>query len=184
MNALRTAFRRAPRIQFPDPASDVDEMGSLLARCADGEVDAFGIVYSTVASRVYGLMVSIVGPGGASEELTRSVLLEVWDAAGEHGSTIESDEAWIMSRAHLRAVECRRQTVGSRGEAGWPEVVGQLADGGGVLESLGQEDAALLGLIYFGGFTRSEMSARADCEGIDVAQAALRALRSLDVAYR
>ena len=129
-------------------------------------------------------MVSVVGPGAASEELTRSVLIEVWNAAGEHGSTIESGEAWIMSRAHLRAVEYRRQMVGPRGEAGWPEVVGQLADGGGVLESLGQEDAALLGLIYFGGFTHSEVSARADCEGIDVAQAALRGLRALGVVYR
>jgi RNA polymerase sigma-70 factor (ECF subfamily) len=83
------------------PAVAVDH---LLARVAQGDIEALAAVCDQVAGPVYGLVNYIVGDWARSEQLTEEVLLEVWRTASRFDPAAGSGLAWIVAIAQRRAV--------------------------------------------------------------------------------
>ncbi|MHA7285949.1 ECF RNA polymerase sigma factor SigK [Arthrobacter sp. MDT3-44] len=84
----------------------VCEVGSLLLRVADGDVQAFDELYERTSRRVYGLVRKVLVDAEMSAETTQDVFLALWsDDAARFDPIRGSGMSWIMTLAHRRAVD-------------------------------------------------------------------------------
>jgi len=72
---------------------------------ARGDTAAFDAVYEQIASSVYGIVWRVIRDPAQSEEVTQDVLLEIWRDASKFDPERGSAMAWVMTRAHRRAVD-------------------------------------------------------------------------------
>jgi RNA polymerase sigma-70 factor (ECF subfamily) len=90
----------------PHPVRQVCEVGALLMRVADGDVQAFENLYERTARRVYGLVRKVLVDAEMSAETTQDVFLALWlDGAARFDPAQGTGMAWIMTIAHRRAVD-------------------------------------------------------------------------------
>ncbi|WP_326963199.1 ECF RNA polymerase sigma factor SigK [Arthrobacter sp. PL16] len=98
--------------QQPDKQTDrqtdkqAGDIGVLLSRVGQGEVQAFEDLYTQTASRVYGLVRKVLVDAQISAETTQDVFLALWQgAAARFDPNLGSGMSWIMTLAHRRAVD-------------------------------------------------------------------------------
>ncbi len=90
-----------------EPSVSLEE---LLARVGAGDEEALTVVYGATASRVFGLVCTILGDRQAAEEVTTEVYTRVWEAAGTYRTSRGSALGWLLTMARNRAVDrCRRR---------------------------------------------------------------------------
>jgi RNA polymerase sigma-70 factor (ECF subfamily) len=94
--------RPEPERAQPGAAADLAAGLRLVAR---GDADAFDAVYDQVVASVFGVVRRVVRDLAQSEEVTQDVLLEVWRDAAKFDPGRGSATAWVMTRAHRRAVD-------------------------------------------------------------------------------
>ncbi len=100
----------AGAVTTSDPAERQGEhrtggLAVLLRASSQGDVDAFGQLYDALCARVYGLVLSIVGDTGPTEEVSRDAFVEVWRTAARFDEEGGNAVGWVMAIAHRQAVD-------------------------------------------------------------------------------
>ncbi|MEU2179609.1 sigma-70 family RNA polymerase sigma factor [Streptomyces thermolilacinus] len=87
---------------MPDGAADLAET---VARVADGDREAFAVLYDAVAGPVYGLVLRVLRDPAQSEEVAQEVMVEVWRSAARYAPERGGVTTWVLTIAHRRAVD-------------------------------------------------------------------------------
>ncbi|GAC1358531.1 MAG: sigma-70 family RNA polymerase sigma factor [Vulcanimicrobiaceae bacterium] len=142
--------------------------GPLMARVADGDLTAFGVLYDQYARLVYGVAMRILKNESTAEDVVQSVFMKV--LSEPHSFRSGNFAAWIARVARNRALdEIRRGSrtadlsvfaVGSAEEALDDVVIAKVeADRvREVLSSLPAEQRSTIELAFFGGLTHHEIA--------------------------
>ena len=100
--------RRGDPYAVPPPATD--DLGTLMARVARGDEDAFGSFYDALSGAVFGLVRRVLRDPVRSEEVTQEVFLQVWQKAPNFDAARGRARTWRSprpTRRTRRRPECR-----------------------------------------------------------------------------
>jgi RNA polymerase sigma-70 factor, ECF subfamily len=150
----------------------------LLTACARADRDAYARLYERYSSRVYGMIVTVLGRSADTEDVFQDVMLEIWKRAASYDPALGKPSSWILMIARSRAVDMmrRRKRQSDRLAAAQRELVTEEhAQSGGVpgdrpdnaenpqvadvLKSLPKEQATVIRLAFAHGLTREEIAA-------------------------
>jgi RNA polymerase sigma-70 factor, ECF subfamily len=153
-----------PRVAAIEPTDE-----DLLARVADGDRDAFGDLYTRYARAVLGLAMRRLGDRGRAEDAAQEAFASVWRAARTYRRDRGPVAPWLYAVA--------RNAIADRGRARIEppaEPVDTAADEPGppehaeqswlawrvhrALETLPDNERAVLELAYWSGLSQSEIS--------------------------
>lgn len=88
---------------------DFDD-AELVARVAEGDVEALGTLYDRYQRGVYALCARVTRDNGAAEEVTQEVFVRLWRGAGSFEPARGRVTAWLLGIAHNLALnEMRRR---------------------------------------------------------------------------
>lgn len=157
----------------------------LVRRIAEGDQDAFLMLYDRFAPRVYGLIIKIMGGPGArgsrgagseADDVLQEVMWEAWSRASRYDPSLGSVTNWLLlmarsrtidairkRRAHADAVDERaqRQNDLARAAALDPAATPDFANHRlrAALNELPPEQRAVITLAFLRGLTREEIAA-------------------------
>jgi RNA polymerase sigma factor (sigma-70 family) len=80
----------------------------VIAGMAAGDTDAAGELIRRYQRRVYGLAVTILGPGPEAEDASQETFLRVWRHAEAYDARRASVSTWLLSIAHNAAIDMAR----------------------------------------------------------------------------
>jgi RNA polymerase sigma-70 factor (ECF subfamily) len=145
-----------------------------LERTAQGDRLAFERVYAVTSSKLFGIVVRILGRRDLAEEVLQEVYIRVWQRAAEYNPSVGPPITWLVSIARNRALdEAKRKTMRSLDEL--PEVQQTsneddlLADYERkeersrvqtCLDGLEAETSEIVRLVYHYGMTSEEIAGR------------------------
>lgn len=146
-----------------------------MARMRDGELAAFEVIYDRHSGVAYSLAYRICGTRPAAEEVVQEAFLALWRSGARYDRTRGSVRTWVLGIVHNRAIDAlRRSLVHERrratddgleerlvsAERTETEVVhrDQAREIRAALEALPEEQARVIELAYFGGFTHTEIA--------------------------
>lgn len=89
-------------------------LASLMARIAEGDVDALATLYDETAPQVYGLARRILDDPAGAEEVTADVFVQVWQKAPRYDPARGPALPWLLLLARSRALDRRRSGVAAR----------------------------------------------------------------------
>lgn len=106
----------AVTIRGADDAADGfhDRADRLLEASARGDQQAFAELVDTLGPRVFRRIRAVLRDEAQSEEVMQDLFLEVWRQAARFDARRGGAVAWIMARAHARAVDRVRSVVADR----------------------------------------------------------------------
>jgi RNA polymerase sigma-70 factor (ECF subfamily) len=166
---------RAPlRHRTATPVDEADR--AVLARIANGELDALEELYDRYKTMAYSIAYRITNDVTLAEDVVQDAFLGAWRNAARYLEGRGSVKTWLLSIVHHRAIDAirrRRPTtqLPEREEAPpasltlpdvWAEVSAGLdADAvRGALAVLSNVQREAIELAYFGGLTQQEIAAR------------------------
>lgn len=146
---------------------------SLLQAVAAGDYDAFARLYDAQSGLVYAFCLRLLGDAAAAEDAAQEVFLKIWRHSARFDSERGSLRSWILAIAHrdcLDRLRARRPAASVD-----PADLGWVADPGAAPEeeALRSEDARVvrralatlapdqrraLTLMYYGGYSQSEIA--------------------------
>ncbi len=155
-----------------------EELAALVSASADGDSDAFAVLYDATSARIYGVVLRVLRSPDHAVEVTQEVYVEVWRQAARYQPKRGSVFGWMTTMAHRRAVD-RVRSVSSDAarddryahESAAPEVdrvwegVEQNLDVERVrraLQSLSAPQREAIQLSYFGGYSQAQIADRLD----------------------
>jgi RNA polymerase sigma-70 factor (ECF subfamily) len=149
---------------------------AVLARLADGELDALEDLYDRYKTMAYSIAYRITNDASLAEDVVQDAFLGAWRNAARYVEGRGSVKTWLLSIVHHRAIDAirRRRPTSDFPDADiatpaelrlpdvWPEVLARL-DAEIVQAALGalsvvQREA--IELAYFGGLTQQEIAER------------------------
>lgn len=147
----------------------------LMALVADGDSAAFGVVYDRHGTVAYSLAYRMCGRANQAEDVVQEAFLSAWRRAGSYDAARGSLRTWLLGIVHHRAVDALRRTGGdARRRVDSPveeldidagvHVADEVADrdrAGHVrsaMAGLPADQARVIELGYFGGFTHTEIA--------------------------
>jgi RNA polymerase sigma factor (sigma-70 family) len=162
------------RPRAPSPMDEADR--AVLARLADGELDALEDLYDRYKTMAYSIAYRITNDASLAEDVVQDAFLGAWRNAARYVEGRGSVKTWLLSIVHHRAIDAirRRRPTSDFPDADiatpaelrlpdvWPEVLARL-DAEIVQAALGalsvvQREA--IELAYFGGLTQQEIAER------------------------
>jgi RNA polymerase sigma factor (sigma-70 family) len=148
----------------------------VLARVADGDLDALEELYERYKTMAYSIAYRITNDPGQAEDVVQEAFLGAWRNAGRYLTGKGSVKTWLLAIVHHRAIDSvrrRRPTIELPEQESipppplrlpdvWGEVSARL-DADDVRRAMGalsdvQREA--IELAYFGGLTQSEIAER------------------------
>jgi RNA polymerase sigma-70 factor (ECF subfamily) len=138
--------------------------------------EAFEVFYDRHGGVAYSLAYRIVGEQGAAEDVTQEAFISIWRSGARFDRARGSVRSWMLSIVRNRAIDMLRSRAGkapklafdddaileqrpaeelTEEEAMRRETAGEVRD---ALGGLPGEQAKVLELAYFGGFSQSEIS--------------------------
>ena len=173
MDSLDDA-KRLPAGDGIAPATSAD-LTALMTRVAQGDRRAFATLYAATSSKMFGVLVRILGRGPAAEDALQEVFVKVWERGGDFDGAKGSVIGWMATIARNRALDDirRAKTSGAvafsedfepvaetehpldgreRGEA--------LARLMKCLDGLDDEKREIILLAYYRGVTREALAGR------------------------
>ena len=93
-------------------AADRDR--ALMARVADGDLDAYAALYDRWATDVYRLAARLLGSTAHAEDITQEVLLLAWRQADRYEPSRGSVRTWLLMLTHRRCVDRIRRERSTR----------------------------------------------------------------------
>ena len=156
------------------PGDDADR--AVLARVADGELDALQDLYDRYRTMAYSIALRITADASLAEDVVQDAFLGAWRNAARYVQGRGSVKTWLLSIVHHRAIDAvrrRRPTteLPDREDAPpptltlpdiWQEVAGNLdrAAIAKALATLSDVQREAIELAYFGGLTQVEIADR------------------------
>jgi len=147
----------------------------LLHCIAQGDQEAFLLLYDRFAPRVFGLVVKVMGRRPEAEDVMQEVMWEAWNRAARYDPNLGSPTTWLLLMARSRAIDAIRKL---RAAAGAIEERGQrqrdaqnstppdsslpdVADPRlrAALDALPPDQRVVIALAFFRGLTREEIAA-------------------------
>jgi RNA polymerase sigma-70 factor, ECF subfamily len=138
--------------------------------------EAFEVLFDRHGGAAYSLAYRIVGDRAAAEDVTQEAFISVWRSGARFDAVRGSVRSWLLSIVRNRAIDFLRSKAGkapkltfdddaaleqrpaverTEEEALKRETAGELR---GALDKLPGEQAKVIELAYFGGFSHSEIS--------------------------
>jgi RNA polymerase sigma-70 factor (ECF subfamily) len=150
-------------------------LDALMTRVADGDADAFSLLYDQTSPMVYGLALRVVRSEAIAEEVAQEVFLQVWRQSAGFDPGRGSVKTWIAVLAHRRAVDAVRRSQSARdresklpADPPAPDIAEAAISSDdrervraalGVLTDL---QSQVIEMAYFGGLTYREVAERLD----------------------
>ena len=148
----------------------------MLARVADGELDALQDLYDRYRTMAYSIALRITADAALAEDVVQDAFLGAWRNAGRYVEGRGSVKTWLLSIVHHRAVDAvrRRRPTSELPDMQtpppaaltlpdiWGEVAGNLdrAEIASALATLSDVQREAIELAYFGGLTQVEIAAK------------------------
>jgi RNA polymerase sigma-70 factor, ECF subfamily len=138
--------------------------------------EAFAVLYDRHGGAAYSLAYRIVGEAGGAEDVTQEAFISLWRSGARYDRTRGSVRSWMLSIVRNRAIDALRAGSGkapkltfddeavldqrpaaerTEEEAIRRETASELR---GVLGELPGEQAKVIELAYYGGFSQSEIA--------------------------
>ncbi len=149
---------------------------AVLARIANGELQALDELYERYKTMAYSIAYRITNDASLAEDVVQDAFLGAWRNAGRYIQGRGSVKTWLLSIVHHRAIDAvrRRRPVTSLPEREavpppaltlpdvWAEVAAVLDAEAvrGALAALSDVQREAIELAYFGGLTQQEVAAR------------------------
>jgi RNA polymerase sigma-70 factor, ECF subfamily len=138
--------------------------------------EAFAVFYDRHGGVAYSLAYRIVGERGAAEDVTQEAFISVWRSGARYDRARGSVRSWMLSIVRNRGIDALRSRAGKAPKLAFDddEILEQrpaeertdeeamrretASELRGALGELPGEQAKVLELAYFGGFSQSEIS--------------------------
>jgi RNA polymerase sigma-70 factor (ECF subfamily) len=138
--------------------------------------DAFEVFYDRHGGVAYSLAYRIVGERGAAEDVTQEAFISIWRSGARYDAARGSVRTWMLGIVRNRAIDFLRSKAGrapkldfdddsilehrpaaeqTESEALQRETAQEVR---GALDELPGEQAKVIQLAYFGGFSHSEIA--------------------------
>ena len=138
--------------------------------------DAFEVFYDRHGGAAYSLAYRIVGERGAAEDVTQEAFISIWRSGARYDAARGSVRTWMLGIVRNRAIDALRSRAGrapklnfdddsilehrpaaeqTESQALERETAQELR---GALDELPGEQAKVIQLAYFGGFSHSEIA--------------------------
>jgi RNA polymerase sigma-70 factor, ECF subfamily len=151
--------------------ADEDLMG-LVRR---GNARAFELVYERHAAPAFSLAYRMMGSRAAAEDVSQEAFLSLWRSGARYDPARGSVRAWVLGIVHHRAIDAlRRAVVHDRRRTGDEGIAERLEAGErteleavrrseaetvrAAMRALPADQARVIELAYFGGFTHVEIA--------------------------
>jgi RNA polymerase sigma-70 factor (ECF subfamily) len=151
---------------------------AVLARIANGELQALDELYERYKTMAYSIAYRITNDAALAEDVVQDAFLGAWRNAGRYIQVRGSVKTWLLSIVHHRAIDAvrrRRPTtpLPEREDVPpsvltlpdvWSEVAADLDAEAvrGALAVLSDAQREAIELAYFGGLTQQEIATRTD----------------------
>ncbi len=137
---------------------------------------AFEILYDRHGGAAYSLAHRIVGSADLAEDVTQEAFLSIWRSGAHFDSTRGSVRSWTLGVVRNRSIDALRRQSGKAPKLNYDDDAAleaqpssKLTDSEairretasrvrGALKALPNEQAEVIGLAYFGGFSHSEIA--------------------------
>ncbi|MCG3126650.1 MAG: ECF RNA polymerase sigma factor SigK [Phycisphaerae bacterium] len=139
-----------------------------MVRIADGDRDAFRLLYDRHAARLHGLLLRLVGCRSAAEDVLQEAFWQIWSQASRFDASRGTAIVWIVLLARSRAHDYRRRQRRqppppvSQPGASEPgsEVVAREWAGlvSAALAQLPEEQRSAIRLAFYDGMSHSEIA--------------------------
>ena len=146
-----------------------------MARVADGDPAAFGVIYDRHSTAAYSLAYRIAGRRGAADDVVQEAFLSLWRSAERYDLRRGSVRTFILGIVHNRSIDgLRRSTVHDSRRASDEGIeerfaapdrtdaeVGRRDEAATVRQALAElpgDQQKVIELAYFGGFSQSEIA--------------------------
>ncbi len=156
-----------------DLARLADEELMVLVKRADPA--AFAVVYERHSTAAFSLAYRMVGKRSAAEDVVQEAFLALWRGSGRYDVTRGSVRTWVLGIVHHRAIDAlRRSVVHDRRRASDEGLEERFETGERTdvevarrdeaqtvrtaLRELPTDQARVIELAYFGGFTHTEIA--------------------------
>lgn len=149
---------------------------ALILLAAEGDADAFAQFYDVTSRIVFSIVLRVLRDRAQAEEVTQDAYLEAWTTAARYNATTASAKTWIITMAHRRAIDRVRSSQSSRNRdlkigirdlprehdhvAEEVEVHSEFARARAALAALTALQREAVSLVYFDGYTQSEVAER------------------------
>jgi RNA polymerase sigma factor (sigma-70 family) len=160
--------RRAPASPTDDPDRDV------LARIANGQLDALAELYDRYRTMAYSIAFRITNDAALAEDVVQDGFVGAWRYAARYVPGRASVKTWLLAIVHHRAIDAlrRRRPTSELPDRDavppasltlpdvWPEVAGRLLrlEILSALRTLSDVQREAIELAYFGGLTQQEIA--------------------------
>jgi RNA polymerase sigma-70 factor (ECF subfamily) len=95
-------------LRYARPVADA-ELVKWIAQVCERDEKALAALYDVLVSKVYGLVLRIVGQRQLAEEVTEDVFWQIWRQAPRFDVERGSPRAWVMTMARSRALDALRR---------------------------------------------------------------------------
>jgi RNA polymerase sigma-70 factor, ECF subfamily len=169
-----------------------DPLGSLLARCAEGDHAAFRQLYDLKSGHLYGFALRLTRQPQLAADAVHDTLMQVWHRSARFDASRGAAEAWLFTLLRYRTIDILRSRRREEYEAEPREIADGDADALALL-SAGEDAAALrrclqaleatqrraVTLAFLDGLSHPELAARLQAPLGTIKSWVRRALQSL-----
>jgi RNA polymerase sigma-70 factor, ECF subfamily len=153
------------------------ELVGLLAAIAHGDEAAFEQLYAATRSKLYGVLLRILGRPELAEEVMQETYVKVWKMAGKFDPIVASPITWMVAIARNRAIDIVRkrselsieeepEAMEVAAETPAPlarrEMTEELKRLLSCLGKLDPEKQRIVLLAYYSGWSREQLSRKLD----------------------
>jgi RNA polymerase sigma-70 factor, ECF subfamily len=149
--------------------AEQEDIGVLIARCAEGNRAAFSQLYRRTAAKLNGIIQRILQQREAAEEALQESYVRIWQQASSFDAGVASPIAWMAAIARNQAIELKRRGSESISEASSSDDELQLSSPSAqdspaliklqrCLEELPPDRRRLVLLAYCLGLSREELA--------------------------
>ena len=97
------------RLEMNSRDNDQPELRQLMGLLCERDQAALGQLYDRTLSRVYGLILRVVGNPADAEEVVSDLYLQAWERARDYRPERGSVIAWLKTMAWSRAIDRKRR---------------------------------------------------------------------------
>ena len=153
------------------------ELVWLLGAVARGDETAFERLYGATRSKIYGVLLRILGRPALAEEVMKETYLKIWKTADGFDPTVASPTTWMVAIARNRAIDIVRKrgdlsvddepnVPEAASEAPQPlarrEMAEELKRLLSCLGRLDPEKQRIVLLAYYSGWSRDQLAQKLD----------------------